>query len=272
MLFFLFPIGFGGWLSFVDWNGISEPVWIGFENFIRLAGDSVFIAALGNTGFYIALSLGLVVPLALALSVLVDQRWLRGRSVFQAALFIPAVVAPAVAAVMFSIVFARQGILNGIVTGLFGVPPMGWLTDATWAPWAVGIVVLWRWTGFTMIYFLAGLRGIPEEIVESAEVDGASAWQVFRSITLPLLRPITAFVVIVVLHGASQIFDEPRILMRWPDATGPEDSVVSVAMFVETQAFQRGNFGYAAAASLVVFVVVVSVAFFLARRYRDPIE
>jgi ABC-type sugar transport system permease subunit len=139
---------------------------------------------------------------------------------------------------------------------LFGLPGVDWLGDPTIAKFAIGFVLLWRTVGYLTIFFLAALQNVPKELYEAAALDGAGRWRTFLTVTLPSIRPVAAFVVVTSFISAAQLFDEPYLLTKG----GPGESTLSVAMFIFRAAFERQQFGYAAAAGVVLFAVVFVVS------------
>ncbi|WP_318843119.1 sugar ABC transporter permease [Myceligenerans pegani] len=251
--FMLVPVGAGIYLSLTDWAGLGEPDFIGLANYSRLLGDASFGAALGNTAFYTLFAIAVVLPVSLLIAVGLDARGLKLRDFFRLVYFMPVVLAPIIIALIFGLIFDGQyGLLNAVLEALFGFGGVSWLTDPMWARVVVVVLVLWRWTGYLTIFFLAGLQAIPRELHEAAELDGAGVVRRFFSVTLPQLRPVTAFVAVTMLVNTAQIFEEPFLLTQG----GPGEATLSVSMFVYRAGFQRQELGYAAAAGVVMFVIV----------------
>jgi multiple sugar transport system permease protein len=194
-----------------------------------------------------------------------NMKGLRGKDFFRLAFFVPVVLSPVIVAILFNIILDKQfGLLNAFLRGVLGIGPIDFLGSPTWSKVAIMIVMLWRWTGYLVIYFLAGLNNIPTELYEAADLDGAGPVSKFRHVSVPMLRPITAFVVITIFIALAQVFEEPFILT----GGGPGQSSTSVAEFIYNQAFQQQAFGYAAAAGVVLFLAVFVVTQFLARFYK----
>jgi multiple sugar transport system permease protein len=251
--FLLGPTVFAIYLSFHEWDGITAINSVGLRNYRSLFADPSFVRAAENTAIYSASALFLLCPLALALALALNSRGVVLKDMFRLIYFMPIVVSPVVIAIMFLLIFDQQyGLLNGFLHGLLGMRPVAWLSTPSWAKVAIIIVILWRYTGYIMIFFLAGLQAIPLELREAARVAGANSWQELRYVTLPLLRPITAFISVVVLIGAAQIFEEPYILTQG----GPQEGTLSVAQFVYREGLTNLRLGYASAASVILFLVV----------------
>ncbi|QLH19926.1 MULTISPECIES: carbohydrate ABC transporter permease [Streptomyces] len=257
VLFMLVPIGVALWLSLCEWVGLGAPHWVGLRNYHHLLTDGSFQRALGNTGVYVLVSVAVIVPAALLIAQALNVRGLRARDLWRTAYFVPMVVSPIVVALVFGLIFDRHfGLANAVLRALFGTGGVDWLGDPTMARVSICLVMVWRWTGYLTIFFLAGLQNVPRELYESASLDGAGRLRTFRAVTLPALRPVTAFVLVTSFIGAAQIFDEPYLLT----GGGPSEATLSVAQFVYRAAFERQQFGYAAAAGVVLFAVVFTVS------------
>lgn len=262
--FLLGPTIFSLWLSFHSWDGITPMEWVGGRNYTNLLDDPTFISSAKNTALYAVVALCILAPLALLLAVVLNARTVRAKDLFRAVYFLPIVLSPLVIAIIFILIFDKQfGLANAALRGL-GLEPIAWLSTPLWAKAAVIAVIIWRYTGYVMIFFLAGLQNVPGELREAARVSGASQWQEFRYVTSPLLRPVTAFIAIIVLIGAAQIFEEPYILT----GGGPADATISVAQFVYREGLTNLNMGYASAASVVLFVAIAFCTFVLVRVFR----
>ncbi|MFF5157863.1 carbohydrate ABC transporter permease [Streptomyces sp. NPDC000348] len=252
-LFLLVPILIGLYLSCTEWAGLGAPRWVGLRNYRDLMGDHSFWTAVTNTVLYVVFTLCVVLPAALLVAQALNARGLRGRDLFRLTYFMPVVISPIVITLVFGLFFDNEfGLLNAAGQALFGFGGIDWLGSPGWARVSVVVLVLWRWTGYLTIFFLAGLQNVPKELHEAAAIDGAGPVSRFRNVTLPSLRPVTAFVAVTVLVSTAQIFDEPFLLTQG----GPGESTLSVAMFIFRAGFQRQQLGYAAAAGVLLFVAV----------------
>ncbi|MFC4006235.1 carbohydrate ABC transporter permease [Nonomuraea purpurea] len=255
-LFLVVPIGIGGYLSLTEWAGLGTPLWVGLDNYAKLFGDESFLRAVVNTVLYVLFAVCVVVPAALLIATALNARGLRGRDLFRLTFFVPVVLSPIVIALVFTLIYDREfGLLNAALRGLFGWGGIDWLGEPSWAKVSVMFLVLWRWTGYLTIFFLAGLKNIPREFYEAAAIDGAGRLRTFSNVTVPMLRPVTAFVAVTVMVGTAQILEEPMLLTRG----GPSEATLSVAMFIYREAFTRQQLGYAAAAGVVMFVIVFAI-------------
>ncbi|MDT0319026.1 carbohydrate ABC transporter permease [Streptomyces millisiae] len=253
LLFMVVPITIGAFLSMTSWAGVGSPEWVGFENYARLFDDPSFYTAVSNTAVFTVGTMCVVLPLSLLIALALDARGLRFRDFFRTVFFLPVVVSPIVVALVFGLFFDQQfGLVNGLTQAALGSPGVEWLTSPFWAKVVVIILVLWRWTGYLTMFFLAGLQNVSHELHEAAQIDGAGPIRGFWSVTLPQLRPVTAFIGVTVLVSTAQIFEEPFLLTQG----GPGESTMSVAQFIYRAAFQRQELGYASAAGVVMFVAV----------------
>jgi multiple sugar transport system permease protein len=265
LVFFLGPVLFAFYLSLFDWNGIDPMRWIGVGNFADLLHDDVFLHALGNTATYGGAALFLIAPLALVLAVSLNSARVRGRELLRTVYFTPIVTSTVAISIVFLTLYStRSGLINVALTSV-GIPGINWLGSTDWIKLAVVGLVMWRTTGFQSIYFLAGLQNIPPSVTEAAMVDGATRWQLFWFVTLPLLRPIIVFVAVITLIGSAQIFDEPYMLTR--GSGGPLDSALSLANYLYRSGLQYLKLGYASAIGVAIFAIVFFFAWLQIRLF-----
>ncbi|WP_460397225.1 carbohydrate ABC transporter permease [Actinophytocola sediminis] len=260
-LLVLAPIVIAGYTSTFRWNGLGGPPseFIGLDNFTRLFDDPVFLGDLRRGLVLIVLTLGLQLPLALGIALLLHQRF-RGRSVFRVLFFAPFVLSEVIAGVLFTMVFSpNRGLANHLL-GLVGLEELGgmWLADPDTVLYSLFFVMTWKYFGFHMILYLAGRQAIPAELLEAATVDGASPWQVFRHVTLPLLGPTIRISVFLSVIGTIQLFDLVWVLTRGGPVHGSE--TMAVTMF--DYGYARSEVGYGTAISVVMFLI--SMVFALA--------
>jgi multiple sugar transport system permease protein len=255
-VFFLVPVVFAFILSFFKWNGVGAPEWIGIENFARITEHTRLLEAMGNSVFYILISLFINFVLALSLALVLNSTLIRGREALRTLFFTPAITSVIAISIVFLVVFnAQRGILNQVL-GLAGVEPIRWLESTDYARWSVSILIAWEYVGFNSIYFLAALQTIPKELLEAATIDGAGRSQTFRRITLPLLRPVLLFVGVTTVIGASQIFNEPMMLTEG----GPQNTTATVAIWLYREGIGNLKFGYASAIGVVLFLAIFAVS------------
>jgi ABC-type sugar transport system permease subunit len=258
-IFWGYPVLNGFWMSLHSEPRGSTRNWIGLRNYGDLIQDDRFHHALRNTALYTLGSVFIIVPVALLIALALNVNRLYFLGFWRMAFLLPLVVGAPVIAIMFVLVFEESyGLLNNYVLSPLGIPSVAWLRDPTWALPSIILVGLWRYVGINGLYFLVGLSNIPRDFYEAAALDGASRWEIFRSITLPLLRPVMLFVVVIAIIGSSKLFAEPLILFGGP---GPSDAALTVMIYLYITAFQSVRFGYAAAIgySLVVITAIVSL-------------
>lgn len=265
LLFTVGPMVASAGLSLLSWNLLRPPVFVGLDNYERLLGDANFRAAVVNTLGYVAGYLPLVFVGGMLIALALNQR-LRGLALIRTAYFLPVVTSWVVVALMWRwLLDPRAGIVN-FALGLVGLDGPGWYTDPAWAMPSVIIASAWKDLGFVMVILLAGLQSIPEEYYEAASVDGAGRWSRFRNITLPLLTPSLFFVLVISLINNLQVFDQVWVMTKG----GPAGATTVVVEQIVTNAFSYGQMGYAAAMSMLFFVVlliITMVQFRLQRRW-----
>ncbi|GIM89964.1 carbohydrate ABC transporter permease [Paractinoplanes toevensis] len=255
-LLVLTPIVVAAYASFFDWNGFGAPGnFVGLENFRRLLTDEIFVGDLRRTLLLVALSLGIQIPISLALAMLLNQP-LRGRRVYRMLFFAPYVLSEVVTAVLFTMIFSpNQGLANHI-TQLIGLGDLGatWLADTDTVMYSLFFVISWKYFGFHTILYLAGRQSIPPELHDAAAMDGAGPWQAFRHITLPLLGPTIRISVFLSVLGTIQLFDMVWVLT----GGGPIRSSETLAVTMFQEGFKRFHVGYASAISMVIFLISVT--------------
>jgi ABC-type sugar transport system permease subunit len=250
--------------------------WVGLENYTTLLVDDIWWKTIYNT---IWLFFAATVPqltLALILAFIINSAYIKGKEIFRAAYFMPIVASAVAVGLLFTYLFgAKYGLLNYGLS-FFGIEPIDWLGSARWLKPSMALVVIWQWTGYTMIIFLAGLQSINPELYEAAKVDGAETGDVFRHITLPLLRPVILFQVILSIIGAMQIFDIPVMLAGGTQSSAPggtDRAGLVSAVLVYWTAFKYTQFGYAAAMAFVLFILILAFSFAFNRwQGRNPTD
>jgi ABC-type sugar transport system permease subunit len=250
--------------------------WDGAANYIILLTDDIWWKAIYNT---IWLFVGATIPqliIALALAFIINTPYVKGKDFFRAAFFAPNVAsAVAVSLIFTSLLGARYGMLN-YALGLIGLGPVDWLGSAAWLKPSIAMVTIWQWTGYSMIIFLAGLQSINPELYEAARVDGALTRDIFRHITLPLLRPVIVFQVILSIIGAMQSFDIPVMLAGGTQSSAPggtDRAGLTGLVLIYWTAFKYTNFGYAAAMAFGLFILIITFTLVYNRfQGRNPTE
>jgi multiple sugar transport system permease protein len=246
-------------LSFTSWTMLSPPSWVGLENFERLlTGDSLFVRSLWNTTFYVLLSVPLATCLALGLALLLDQK-VRGMSVFRTIFFLPSVTNVVAISVLWLWVFNPEfGLLNSTLR-FVGIEGPLWLQSETWAKPALVLMSLWG-VGGSMIIFLAALQGVPHELHEAAQLDGATPFRRFIHITLPMISPALFFSLIMGLIGGFQVFTQAFVMSgtAQPGSEGgPSNATLFMVLYLYKKAFMDFKMGYASAIAWVLFFIIL---------------
>jgi raffinose/stachyose/melibiose transport system permease protein len=268
LLFVIYPIFRSLYFSMFDWNGLGPAVdFVGLKNFTDIMTDKVFLKALGNVGLIVVFSLGLQLPLALALAVMVG-RDLPGRGIFRTIFFLPYVLSEVNVAIMWMLLFnpnPDRGLINAVVVALGG-EPVGWLSDTNIVLWSVFLALTWKYFGFHMLLYLAGLQNIPAELEEAARIDGANSFQNFFYITLPLLGSTIRTTVYLSVLGSIQQF----ILVWIMTKGGPVNASETLATYMYRFGFVRFQLGYGSAVAIYMFLICLIFSLIYQRLSRQP--
>lgn len=231
----------------------------GLSNYKRLLTDTTFRKALSNTVLYLVVQVPIMILLALAISSMLNNKRLKFKGLFRTAIFLPCVTSLVAYSIVFKSLFATDGFVNAMLVKLNIIAePISWITDPVWAKVLIIVAITWRWTGYNMVFYLSGLQGIDDSIYEAAEIDGAGAFQKFKSITLPMLKPIILFTTINSTIGTLQLFDEPMNITQG----GPANATITISQYIYNILFKySSDFGYAAAVSYVVVIMIVVLSF-----------
>lgn len=264
MIFTAFPVIAAFVIAFYDWDLLLGARYIGLENFRELLfEDDVFRAAFINTVYFTVATVALSTALGLVVALLVNLA-LRGMVLFRAIFLLPYVTLTVALSLVWKWLYLPDiGLINRSL-GVFGIDGPSWLTSSTWAMPALIFMSVWKTFGYNMVLFVAGLQSIPEHLYEAAKIDGASAWQRFRDITLPMLSPTTFFVVVISIIGSFQVFDQALVMT----AGGPGTATTTLVLYIYEQGFQSFHMGYAAAIALLLFVVIFAFTAFQFRVQR----
>ncbi len=253
LLFLIGPIIVSLYLSFTDYNLLRDPRWIGLENYTTLFEDPLFWTALRVSATYSIISVPLGLVLALTAAVLLDQK-IRGIAFFRSMFYLPSIISGVGVAMLWRWMFnAEFGIIN-VLLGYIGIQGPNWITSEEWALPSLIAASCWA-VGGTMLIFLAGLQGIPTELYEASEIDGAGRWGRFRRITLPLISNVTFFNLVLGIIGSLQTFTDAYVMT----GGGPNNSTLFVAIHLYRNAFQYLKMGYASAIAWVLFVIVLAL-------------
>ena len=256
LVFVAYPFGFSFVLSFFDYSPLApdQARFVGVANYAEALRDPIFWKALGNTMLFVFGTIPFTTGLALLLALALDRAF-PGRAFFRAGFFLPTVVSIVVISLVWKGLYAPEGPLSSLVRAL-GFTPPAWLLDPNTALPAIMAMDVWAASGYYMIIFLAGLKGISAELYEAAEIEGASAWHRFLHITLPLLKPTFLFVLVVNSIRSLQIFTEVFVMTRG----GPLQSTLTSVFYLYEQAFYRFRLGYASSIAYLLFFLTLLIA------------
>jgi multiple sugar transport system permease protein/alpha-1,4-digalacturonate transport system permease protein len=253
LVFMIIPIFMTGWYSLVKWSGLGEPQFIGLANYFYIFRDEVFLKSLRNTISFSVATVPLLMAFALAFAIMLNQK-IRFRGFFRGAMYLPSVVSTVVTGMVFIWIFDPQlGLLNYLI-GLLGGRPVEWTNDPRYAMVMVVVGTMWARTGYNMVIYLAALQGIAPEYYEAAKIDGASVWQSFRYITMPLLKPTHLFVLITCVIHSFRSFDLIYVMTKG----GPLNATKTLVVYVYDTAFKSNYFGRASAGGVVLFLILLS--------------
>ncbi|MDC9824863.1 sugar ABC transporter permease [Devosia sp. ZB163] len=253
-VFLMLPVASSFVLSFSSWDLIGEIQWIGLDNYWKALADPAVLGALRNTVTFIAGYMPATVGIALGLALLLNRR-IRGRVVFRAIYFVPVVTSWVAVSLIWKWLLNPQYGLVNVALGWLGFKGPGWLFDPQWAMTGVILTSIWKDIGFVTVIYLAGLQDIPEHLYEAASLDGATPWQRFRHITLPMLMPTTFFVTTISLISSFQVFDQVWVMTQG----GPAGATSVMVELIYKNAFSYYQMGYASAISWVLFALIFAV-------------
>jgi multiple sugar transport system permease protein len=261
-IFLAFPILASLALSFTSFGlrDLQNPIgsnFVGLNNYVNVLSDTRFWTSLFNTVYFVVIG----VPVTLALGLLIANALNRGitrfRTAFRVGYYLPVITSIVAIAVVWRFLLNPDvGLINMLLAGI-GISGPSWLGNPAFAMPSIIAMAVWRNLGFAMVVFLAGLQAIPSELYEAGSIDGAGRWQLFRHITIPMLRPTILFMVVITTIGYLQLFEEPFVMTDG----GPLDRTLSVTMYMYQQAFRFFHQGYASAIAYILFVIVAIVAF-----------
>ncbi|MEM6256789.1 MAG: sugar ABC transporter permease [Planctomycetota bacterium] len=258
LVFIAYPMVLSATMAFQQnaGPGVSEPV--GLKNFSWMVQDPAFWTAVKNTTVFAASSVFIQLPAALGLALLLNSRKIKARGLWRMIFFAPVLVGLPFVAVLASLIFEKNtGLLNITLHALFGFDKeFPWLQEFVMP--ALIVAAFWMYVGFNMIYFLAALQNVNKDLLEAAQIDGANAWQRFRNVTIPAIKPVAAFVVLLSLIGSFQLFELPYLMLN--ESAGPENRGLTLVMYLYQQGFDRGDLGYASAVGWVLAVVLFAFA------------
>ncbi|HED06859.1 MAG TPA: sugar ABC transporter permease [Ignavibacteria bacterium] len=254
LIFIAFPVLFSIFLTFNKWNIISPMQFSGFKNYIRLFQDALFFKSIYNTFIFLAINIPLQIVIALFLAEILNQK-IKFRGFFRAAFFLPVVVSGVVVTILWQQLYGFDtGLLNRILVSL-GFGRIGWLIDPKLAMPSIAIMATWKNVGLYIVLFLVGFQTVPKQYYEAADLEGASHWQKFFKITMPMINPTIFLVVILSTVGGFSLFIEPYILT----GGGPLNSTLSAVLYIYKEGFFYYHMGYASTLGLFFALIIVSV-------------
>jgi multiple sugar transport system permease protein len=262
VIFYAWPTVRTFYLSFTDYSLLAPPEWTGLDNYRHALTDATLLNAIAVTLEYVVINIGAQTVAALAMAVLMHR--LTRSALVRGALLLPYLIANVVVAlVWYSMLDAQLGIVNAML-GWIGVDPVAFFGDTSTAIPTIALVNVWRHMGYTALLLFAGLQAIPNSVYEAAAIDGASEIRIFRRVTLPLLRPVIALVLVLTIIGSFQIFDTVAVTTKG----GPINATRVIYYYIYEKAFQQFDFGYAAALCVILFAILASVALVQIRLLR----
>ena len=259
LAFVIFPVGLAAYYGFYRWQGYGAPTdFVGLNNYFLIFTDGAFHDVLAHNAIILVLSLVLQGPAAIILALLLNQK-IRGRSIVRVLIFVPYVISEVIVGTGWSLMLQTNGAVNGLLEKIgLGALQADWLSDPRIAIWSLMIIISWKYIGFAVILFLAGLQSIPEELFEAASIDGASYWQIQRRITLPLLGPTIRIWAFLSIIGSLQLFDLVYII--WGQYVASTAGTSTMATYMVGQGRNAGNYGYGNAVAVVMFVISLTIA------------
>ncbi len=262
-LFIAYPLIFSFILVFHRWSIIGPLEWIGLGNFIELGGDPLFYKAILNTLIFILIHVPLQVSFALVLAAILNSK-IPAKGAFRAAFFLPVVVSGVAVTILWKQIYSTNlGILNQVLD-LIGIGPIPWVTDPSWAMPSIAMMATWKNIGLYVVLFLAGLQGIPKQLYDAAEIDGANTIKKFFHITVPAINPVFIVVLILSTLGGFSLFIEPYVIT----GGGPMNSTLSGVLYIYRQAFSFFRMGYAATIGFALAAIIMTVII-IQRRFLE---
>ena len=257
LLFWIYPLFSTITMSFQK-IGPTSSEWVGFKNYAKLLKDPTFITAIKNSAEYMVLTIVLLIPFPLLFAVLMESRLVKAKGFWKACLYVPALTSVVISGTLFRLMFSEYatGQMNIITTAL-GLGTFKWLKAKASGLAALVIVCCWRWTGVNMLYFISGLKSIPTELYESGDIDGANAWEKFKYITIPLIKPTTIYVLTISIYAGLAMFMESFMLWAGPDS--PDNIGLTIVGYLYKRGITKNDLGYGSAIGLVLLIVALVI-------------
>ena len=270
--FVILPVAIAAYYGFFSWAGYGPATnFVGLRNYFTILGDPTFLDALRHNAIIAVLSLVFQGPIAIGLALLLNRK-MRGQSVLRVLIFVPYVISEVVVGLGWSLMLQSNGAANGFLENIgLGSLKQDWLSNPDVAIWSLMVIITWKYIGFAIILFLAGLQGIPEELSEAAAIDGASFWQIQRTIVLPLLGPTIRIWAFLSIIGSFQLFDLVYII--WGQYVASTAGTSTMATYMVANGRNAGSYGYGNAVAVIMFLISLIIALlyqrFLLRRSTD---
>lgn len=257
VIFWAYPLISGIIMSFQDIS-FGKRTFVGIDHYVKLMNDKFFAIAVGNSVEYMLLTLLLMIPIPLVLAVLMESRITKAKGVWKVIMYIPALTSVVISGMLFRMMFSEApgSQMNQLLTWL-GQTPIAWLKTKGTAWVALLLLCMWRWTGVNMLYFLSGLKSIDTSIYESADIDGANAWQKLWYLTLPLLKPTTIYVVTISVYAGLSMFLES--FMLWNGNSSPKNIGLTIVGYLYKRGIEKNDLGYACAVGMVLMVIALLI-------------
>ncbi len=256
-VFWIYPLASTVLMSFQEIKPAGTS-WVGLENYIKLLKDKVFLQAVGNSTLYMVLTRVLLIPFPMAFAVLMDSNYVKAKGFWKAILYVPALTSVVISGTLFRLMFSEQptALANQIIS-FFGQSPIKWLKMYPTSYFALLLIACWRWTGVNMLYFIAGLKNIDSGLYEAADIDGANAWQKFRYITVPLLKPTIIYVLTISVYAGLSMFLES--FMLWAGNGSPKNIGLTIVGYLYRRGIEKNQMGYASAIGLVLLIIALII-------------
>ena len=259
LLFWIYPLITAFTMSFQDIGAIKSE-WVGFHNYTKLLKDKVFMIAVMNSAKYMFFTLVLLIPFPMLFAVLLDSNLVKAKGLWKAVLYVPALTSVVISGTLFRLMFTeyKTGQMN-VITQALGLGTYKWLKMGWSGMVALLIVACWRWTGVNMLYFLSGLKSIDSSLYEAADIDGATGWQKFKYVTLPLLKPTTIYVLTISVYAGLAMFLES--FMLWAGNSSPNNIGLTIVGYLYKRGIEKNDMGYACAVGVVLLIIALIINF-----------
>ena len=257
LIFWIYPLFSTVTMSFQEIKPLGTT-WVGFANYAKLLKDHVFHQAIGNSFQYMIMTLFLLIPFPMLYAVMMDSRLVKAKGLWKALLYLPALTSVVISGTLFRLMFTEYatGQMNVIMTAL-GFATQKWLKVKLTGLTALLVLACWRWTGVNMLYFISGLKSIDTALYESSEIDGATSWQKFRFITIPLLKPTTIYVFTISIYAGLAMFLES--FMLWSGNNSPDNIGLTIVGYLYRRGIEKNQMGYASAVGLVLLLIALAI-------------